>query len=252
MPGAHVNGFEMAYRVEGPTDGPSLVIMHGGFAGHDPLWQFAQVFATTGWRVFLPDRRGHGSSPDVPGPLTYEAMADDAIKFADVVPGPACYLGWGDGAVVAALLAMQRPRLVRRLALVGQYFHPSGQTREAAEMIDAIAANPDFVRRDHDRFSPHGPDHFPVVFEKMTTLLRRGPSFDLGDLARISADTLVMQGDRDIVTVEHSAALAHALPSGALAVLPGGPGLLRDSPAASAAVVTDFLSRGRPSGVGHE
>jgi pimeloyl-ACP methyl ester carboxylesterase len=47
------------------------------------------------------------------------------------------------------------------------------------------------------------------------------PEPDLESLAVVGAPTLVLQGDRDDVMLEHGPAVAAALPKGRLAVLPG-------------------------------
>ena len=42
------------------------------------------------FRVIAPERRGHGHTPDVEGPLSYDAMAADTIAFLTaLIGGPA-------------------------------------------------------------------------------------------------------------------------------------------------------------------
>ena len=89
--------------------GDPLVLMHGGLVDarfFEPnLGALAQRF-----HVYTPERRGHGHTPDVPGPITYRLMAEDTIAFVEAVVGePADLVGHSDGAFVAMLVAMQRP-----------------------------------------------------------------------------------------------------------------------------------------------
>ncbi len=52
--------------------------------------------------MILPDRRGHGRTPDVDGPITYDLMAADTVAFLEALGcGPASLVGWSDGALVA-------------------------------------------------------------------------------------------------------------------------------------------------------
>jgi pimeloyl-ACP methyl ester carboxylesterase len=82
----------------------------------------------------LPERRGHGYTADADGPYTYELMALDMVHFFEqVVGGPARLLGMSDGAVVALLVARQRPDLVQRLICVAGPFHRSGWVASAIE-----------------------------------------------------------------------------------------------------------------------
>jgi pimeloyl-ACP methyl ester carboxylesterase len=62
------------------------------------------------FHVYSPERRGHGHTPDVDGPITFDAMAQDTIAFLEtVVGGPAHLVGCSDGATVALLVALRRP-----------------------------------------------------------------------------------------------------------------------------------------------
>ena len=60
-------------------------------------------------------------------------------------------------------------------------------------------------------------------------------------LAAVGAPTLVLQGDRDEVTLEHGAAVAAALPKGRLAVLPGTHLLPVENPEVVNALLLWFL-----------
>jgi pimeloyl-ACP methyl ester carboxylesterase len=79
----------------------------------------------------------------------------------------------------------------------------------------------DLLREGYDPFSPDGPEHFPVVFAKTMAMIDTEPELDLATFSSVPARTLVLQGDRDEVTLEHGAAVAAALPDARLAVLPG-------------------------------
>ena len=96
-------------------EGEVLVLLHPGLADSRAFEEYVPEFAQH-FRVFRPDRRGHGRTPDVEGPITYEQMARDTIAFLEqVVGGPAYLLGHSDGAPVALLAALERPDLVRKL-----------------------------------------------------------------------------------------------------------------------------------------
>lgn len=229
--------------------GPPLVLLHPGLFGAESWFAQRDPLAAAGFGVWLPERRGHGHSPDVPGPLSYQVMADDTVAFLEaVVPGPAHLVGWSDGAVVGALVAMQRPDLVNRLVLIGQYFNPAG--RAPSGLTDQLSQwrddPPPFLHEYYDQVSPDGPGHFAEFFAKALDMFDREPDVELPRLAAIAADTLVLQGDRDEVTVAHSAAVAAAIPRGRLAVLPGSHALPVESPALVNELVATFLRDGPP------
>ena len=197
-------------------EGEPVVLLHPGGAGVDARAWAPNIEAISGrFRVFTPERRGHGRTPDVPRAISFEQMAGDTIAFLDtVVGGPTHLVGCSDGAVVALLVALMRPELVRKLVFVAGVFHHDGW---APGVIDTDQAPPEFLARLYAELSPDGPDHYPV-------------------------------------TVEHAVALYRGLPDAELAVIPGtSHGLLVEKPALCNTIMLEFLSkepvRRRRSGV---
>ena len=177
-------------------------------------------------------------------------MADDTVAYLDgVVGGPAHLVGWSDGAVVALLVA-SAAELVDRLVLIGQYYNSSGKV--TGGLVDQLGGGGDqamgFLQAEYDLVSPDGPEHFPVVYAKTLAMLATEPELELASLAAVAAPTLVLQGDRDEVTLEHGAAVATALPNGRLAVLPGTHALPLENPDVVNALLLWFLAgAARPS-----
>jgi pimeloyl-ACP methyl ester carboxylesterase len=240
-------GLRTWHEVHG--EGRPLALLHGGFAGASSWAAQAPALAAGGYRVHVPERRGHAHTPDVEGPFTYGVMADDTAAYLEQVVGaPAHLVGWSDGAVVGLLVAQRRPDLVERLVLIGQYYNSSG--RVTGGLDDLLRAGGDqvmgFLRAGYDPVSPDGPDHFAVVYAKMQQMLATEPELDLESLATVAAPTLVLQGDRDEVTLDHGAAVAAALPQGRLAVLPGTHLLPMESPEVVNALLLWFLGSYRP------
>lgn len=243
-----VAGARVWHEVDG-AGGPAVVLLHGAFAGAASFAAQVPALVAGGFRVYRPERRGHAHTPDVEGPLSYAVMAEDTVAYLETVPGgPAHLVGWSDGAVVALLVAMRRPDLVGRLVLIGQYYNSAG--RVVGGDIDRLLRSDQavsFLRAGYDPYSPDGPDHFAVVYAKTIAMLDTEPELDLASLSAVTAPTLVLQGDRDEVTVEHGAAVAAALGAGRLAVLPGTHGLPLEQPDLVNALIVSFLTRGVPA-----
>ncbi|WP_172383225.1 alpha/beta fold hydrolase [Streptomyces sp. MNP-20] len=221
-------------------EGAPLVLMHGGLVDsrfYEPnLGPLAEHF-----RVYTPERRGHGHTPDVPGPITYELMADDTIAFLEAVVGePADLVGHSDGAFVAMLVAMRRPELVKRLVLISGGFNKEGEAAPEAEWdVDQISA---FLGPAYGEVSPDGVEHFRVVVTKIGEMAAREPNLKAADLAAVTQRTLVMFSDDDLVTMRHVVEMYEALPRAELAVVPGTSHFLtQEKPALVNALVLDFL-----------
>ncbi len=244
--GAYVDagGLRTYYEVRGSGD--PLVLLHGGFCTVETFDGLTPAFAEH-YAVHLPERRGHGRTPDVAGPITYDAMAGDTIAFLDAVGVSGAHLvGWSDGAVVALLVARRRPDLVGRLVLIGQPVNPDGMPDEMRKMLSHgmnTEMLPPLLKGLYAATSPDGPEHFDVVAQKLFALFKIEPDMGLDELAGVSARTLMLIGDDDLCTVGHAEAVRRALPDARLAVVPDATHTLpMDKPDLTAAIVLDFLA----------
>jgi len=194
------NGVHTYYEEHGSGD--PLLLLHGGLADASGFALQTPAFAER-YRVVVPDRRGHGRTPDVDGPITYDVMADDTIALMDDLgTGPAHLVGWSDGGDIGLLVAIKRPDLLRKLVVMGANFSAAGLTPEAAAAFEPESPTTIVpVMRDMWKEAAVDPERFDVVFEKMHHCW-----FDFAippaDLERIAAPTLVMAGDDDIARFE--------------------------------------------------
>lgn len=200
-------------------DGEPLVLLHPGLADSRAFEEHMPAFAER-FRVFRPDRRGHGRTADVDGPITYDVMADETIAFLErVVGGPAHLLGHSDGAPVALLVALKRPDLVRRLVFSAGVFHHEGWTPGAIDLDDETET---FFVEYWSAVAPQGRGHFHVVKAKLDRMHQEEPTLTTDDLAGYAGPALVMVGDRDDeIHPSHTLSLFKGLPDAQLAVLPG-------------------------------
>lgn len=233
--------------VEERGEGAPLLLLHGGLETVDMLPHLAAELAAR-YHVIAPERRGHGRTRDISGPITYGAMATDTLGLMDAVGIETAHLvGYSDGANVAMLLAMARPERVDRLVLVSGNFHAAGMTpRFRAELQQATADSyAPACAEAYRRLSPDGPGHWPVVFEKVRRMWLEEPTLAAHQLASIAAPTLVLAGEDDYVRVEHTRALAAAIPGARLVLLPGGrAGVLTEEPEVTTRLIVDFIEAG--------
>ncbi|WP_405777643.1 alpha/beta fold hydrolase [Streptomyces sp. NBC_01538] len=237
-------GVKTWYEVEGAGD--PLLLLHGGLCTNE-IWGAQRAALAARYSLFLPERRGHGHTPDVEGPLSYQDMADDTIAFMEsVVGGPAHLVGWSDGGIVALLVAIARPDLVRKVVAMGANFLPAPESSAAPAMLDNMSADAPAMagfRGMYEVASPDGAAHWPVVVNKMADMIRTQPTISTEDLARLSAPTLVLVGDDDLITLEHTIALYRAIPHSELAVVPGtSHALPMEKPQQVNQLIVDFLT----------
>ena len=223
--------------------GQPLLLMHGGHVDARFFDQNAGALAEH-FHVFVPERRGHGHTPDPGGEFTYELMADETIAFLEIVVGGAAHLvGHSDGGVVAMLVALRRPELVRKLVFVSSGFNVSGMLAGPGDDdfdMDELVA---FLGGPYAEVSPDGEEHFRVVAQKTIDMADGEPSLGADDLEGIVSRTLLMHGDDDLMTLDHVGAMYEGIPNAELAIVPGASHfLLQEKPELCNAILIDFLA----------
>jgi pimeloyl-ACP methyl ester carboxylesterase len=240
VPHIDTNGAHTYYEAEG--EGEPVLLLHGGASSGEAFGPQRRDFAAR-YRLYVPDRRAHGRTPDVDGALTYEIMADDTIAFMDALNiGNAHIVGWSDGANIGMLMAIRRPDLVRGFVSIGGNFHFDGLSAQSRAGIALMTPETFPPLKRYGELSPDGPEHGASVLEKTKRLWLTGPTLTTTDLGTIRAPTLVVVGDKDAPVIEHTLALFNAIPGAQLCVVPGANHfLLLAKPVLVNRIILDFL-----------
>lgn len=163
-------------------------------------------------------------------------MTDDAAALVDHLGvGPVNVLGWSDGGIQALLLGIRHPAKVKKLVSTAANLN-SGEDALRPEVIAAIKSMIDAVPA-ADRDTAQGRRD-----RKVTGLMLEEPYIDLKALEAITAPTLVLAGDHDIIRDEHTVAIFQRIPNSRLAIFPNATHMLPfDDPALFNATVERFL-----------
>src|SRR5690606_23714166 len=108
----------------GPPAGTPVVLCHGLGAAGEQLAEDARYFAGRGYRVLLPDLRGHGRSgtpvPPTRAAFTIPLMAADLLAMLDDAGvGPVHWVGNSLGGILALELLGAHAARFRTLATFG-------------------------------------------------------------------------------------------------------------------------------------
>lgn len=223
---ADINGLRLYYETHG--EGPPLLLLHGGTCAIDPAE--VALFSDTFW-VIAPEQMGHGRTADAPARrFHYHDMAEDTIELMRQLEIDSAFVfGFSDGGVLGLDMAIHHPDRVSRLAVSGTNFRVDGIGAEAQTWMQTANANdwPEELREAYGQLSPDGRSHWPIFLDRVRSMWFAEPNFTTEQLASIRAPTLVISGDQDAITLEHTIALFRAIPHSQLSVLPntghGGP-----------------------------
>ena len=167
------------------------------------------------------------------------------VSSSRVVGEPAALVGWSHGGIVGLLVAIARPDLVSKLVVIGTSFDTKGMVFDVDDMVAGMSHDSfemTMMRETYSAVSPDGADHWPTVFQKITTMWTREPHIPIDDLKKLAVPVLVLVGDDDMVSLSHSVELYEALPNAALGVIPfSSHTVLMEKPDIVNPMIVDFL-----------
>jgi len=221
---AQIGPLRLYYEDHGEDRGDRvpLVLLHGG--GSTIGTNFGELIPLLAGtrRVIAVEEQGHGHTPAIDRPFTFESSADDvAGLLGQLGVTSADVLAFSNGGNVALALVTRHPAAVRRLVLASTPFRRDGMVDG---FWDGLAGGtlqdmPD-VYREADLRINADPAHVERLFRQDRDRMLAFADVPDAELAAITAPTLVVAGDRDVIRTEHAVELARLIPGARLLVLP--------------------------------
>lgn len=238
----------VAYADLGPGD--PIVFLHGGLMDHQSWGN--QIALADGFRLVLPDTRGHGRSGGGALPATYAAFAGDAIALMGTLDlDRASLVGFSDGGCSALHAALRHPERVANLVLVGTPYSLSSYEEGVLDHFHAMttdgleaSARPlvrEVVRKMRAHMSRQDwEDYWQRIVKGLWV---SEPNFALSDFAAMNVRTLILHGEHEkSVSRRSSEALAATIPDCRLVYVPGAShSAAQDEPAFVNDAISQFL-----------
>ena len=210
-----VNGMELYYEVSG--EGDPLIVLHGAYMNIPAMGTIIGRLAET-HKVYALEFQGHGRTSDIDRPITYPNLADDVAAFMDEVGlAKADVLGYSMGAGAGLQLAIRHPEKVDQLITASVSYDISGLQPALAAMIPQMKPEM-FIgtpMEDAYRELAVNKDGFPALVEKLIALEHEPQSWG-DDVKALKTPVLIITGDADAMTLEHSVAMFRLLGGGGM------------------------------------
>lgn len=218
---SEVNGIEMYYEIHGSGD--PLVLIHGGGSTIETTFGRIIPVLAENHSVIAVELQNHGRSGFRNAPQTFEQDADDvAALLTNIGVSKASFFGFSNGGTTAMQIAIRHPKLVDRLVLAAAAFKRDGLVpgffngmehasldNMPIELKEAfLKVNPDTVKlrtmfnKDRERM---------IAFRDMSD----------EQIKSVSAPTLLISSDADVVTPEHTVEIHRLIPNSRLTIIPG-------------------------------
>jgi pimeloyl-ACP methyl ester carboxylesterase len=209
----HVRGIDFYTEEYGNKNGNPLILIHGNGGSIASMSSIIPYFSKE-YRVIAIDSRAHGKSTDPGDSLSFEMMGDDNAVLLEQLHIDAAYvIGWSDGGIVALELAMRHPDKVIKLASTGANLWP-----------DSTAIVPPLWRDEEHYYDSLHLHQFTTAREKnhwkifMLDWLQ--PNVSLSELQKIKCPSLIIAGDHDVITLEHTVKIYQNIPNAYLWIVP--------------------------------
>lgn len=228
------DGIKFYYETYGQGD--PLLLVHGNGGSIGTMAAQIEHFKSK-YKVIAMDSRDQGRSGDSDGPITYEKMTDDLAALLDHLnSGPVDVVGWSDGGIEALLLGVRHPDKVKKLVAMAANLTPGPEAidPEVDGLVrNMLASTPDEVKK-----TPEGKRQM-----KVTETMLKEPNIAPAVLGKVTAPTLVLASDNDLIRLEHILTIYKSLPNAELAIFPNATHLIPyDDPATFNAAVDRFLA----------
>ena len=189
-----VNGMQLSYDRHG--EGKPLVWLHGGM-GHGPDWRFIFSTQPAGYQLIAPDLRGHGRSTGARATYSFRQSALDVMGLLDHLGiGPVKLVGLSGGGITALHLATLDPGRVEAMVVISAPPRFPAQARAIQRQYTFEMLSEDEKARMRERHRREG--QIEILLAQIRAFADgNDPDFTREDLARITADTLIVFGDRD-------------------------------------------------------
>jgi pimeloyl-ACP methyl ester carboxylesterase len=210
-----VNGMQMYYEVTGAGD--PLVVLHGAYMNIPAMGQIIPMLART-HKVYALEFQGHGRTTDIDRPITYPNLADDVAAFMDAVGlEKADVFGYSMGAAAGLQFAIRHPDKVDQLVAASVAYDVEGWQPAFRDFIpqmtvEMFTSMP--FAAEYSKLAAN-PDGFPALVEKLIALEKEPMAWE-ADVKAMKTPVLIITGDADVATLEHSVAMFRLLGGGGM------------------------------------
>jgi len=250
---AKINGLNMYYEIHG--EGKPIVLVHGGGSTIQTTFGVLLPLLAGTNKVIAVELQAHGHTSDRDAPESFEQDADDVAGLINYLKiGKADFLGFSNGGNTCMQVGIRHPEMVNKLIIVSSFYKREGMFRGFFDMMQNTTLK-DMPAHLKEAFMQIKNDSMALqtMFEKDRNRMLHFTDWSDEDLAMIKAPSLILIGDKDVVTPEHAVEMYHKIPGSRLMILPGSHGSfigegLKDMnvskmPLYTVAMVREFLNQ---------
>ena len=218
---SEVNGIKMYYEIHG--QGKPLVLIHGG--GSTIQTTFGRVIPMLAkkYMVIAMDLQAHGRTSDRDAPESFTQDADDVVTLLkNLHIAKADFFGFSNGGTTTIQIALRHPEVVNKIILGSALSKRNGVPVQFWDfMKQAQLSNmPEELKEAYLKVSSN-PKGLQIMHDKDAARMVNFKDIPDEQIKSIKAPTLIIIGDKDVITPEHAIEMHRYIANSELAIIPG-------------------------------
>jgi len=202
---ANINGLKLYYEIYGT--GNPLILLHGGGSTIKTTYGRIIPELQKKHKVIAIELQAHGHTADINRPLSFEQDADDVASLLQQLDiSKADFFGFSNGGTTSLQIAIRHPKLVNKLILASTTYKREGMQPGFFEAMQnaTLATMPKPLQESYLEINPD-PKGLQTMFERDVARMRSFKDISDDLIQSIVAPALVINGDSEVVRVEHAA-----------------------------------------------
>ena len=221
---SEVNGLKMYYEIYG--QGQPLVLIHGGGSTIQSNFEKIIPLFAKNRKVVAVELQAHGRTSDRNADLTFEQDADDiATLLKNLNIGKADFFGFSNGGTTTLQIAIRHPEIVNKIVLGSALAKRSGVPEWFWGFMEQAKLEnmPEQLKTAYKQVAPDT-SGLQIMHDRDAKRMVNFKDIPDEQIKSIKASTLIIIGDKDIITPEHAIELHRQIENSELAIIPGGHG----------------------------
>ena len=221
---SEVNGIRMYYEIYG--QGKPLVLIHGGGSTIQSNFEKVIPLFAKNRKVIAVELQAHGRTNDRNADLTFEQDADDiATLLKNLNIDKADFFGFSNGGTTALQIAIRHPEIVNKIVLGSALAKRNGVPEWFWGIMEhaKLENMPEQLKTAYKQVAPDT-SGLQVMHDRDAKRMVNFKNIPDEQIKSIKAPTLIIIGDKDVITPEHAIELHGQIANSELAIIPGGHG----------------------------
>ena len=219
-----VNGLKMYYEIYG--QGQPLVLIHGGGSTIQSNFEKIIPLFAKNRKVVAVELQAHGRTSDRNADLAFEQDADDiATLLKNLNIDKADFFGFSNGGTTTLQIAIRHPEIVNKIVLGSALAKRSGVPEWFWGLMEQAKLEnmPEQLKTAYKQVAPDT-SGLQIMHDRDAKRMVNFKDIPDEQIKSIKAPTLIIIGDKDIITPEHAIELHRQIENSELAIIPGGHG----------------------------